>query len=346
MAKNKPAGWSGPALPVKFGMLACAVLFSAASMCAQPNSEPNPYRTVEHWFTLPEGRTMGSTSAVWVANNGHIWVAERCGANSCATSDLAPVLEFDASGKLLSSFGANLFFFPHGIWIEKDGTIWITDEGAGNGKGNQVFKFSPKGKVLMTIGKAGVAGDGPDELNQPNAVAIAPNGDIFIAEGHRPTTGVARVRKYTKDGKLIKEWGGHGTGPGQFEMPHALAFDSKGRLFVGDRGNNRIQIFDQDGKFLEEWKQFSRPSGIFIDKNDVIYVTDSESTDKAGYGNNPGWQRGIRVGSAKDGKVWAFIPDPHPGDATSMSEGVTADAAGNIYGAEVGPKDVKKYVKK
>jgi hypothetical protein len=122
--------------------------------------------------------------------------------------------------------------------------------------------------------------------------------------------------------------------------------DSKGRLFVGDRTNNRIQIFDQDGKFLDMWYQFSRPSGLFIDKHDVLYVTDSESTDKEGYGYHPGWQRGIRIGSAKDGKVTAFIPDPNPAGASSMSEGVAADDAGNVYGAEVGPKDLKKYVKK
>jgi DNA-binding beta-propeller fold protein YncE len=155
------------------------------------------------------------------------------------------------------------------------------------------------------------------------------------------------VLKFTKNGKFIKQWGGHGSGPGQFEVPHALAFDSKGRLFVADRANNRIQIFDQDGNFLAEWKQFSRPSGIYIDSNDVMYVTDSESTDKDGYGHNPGWKRGIRVGSAKDGSVMAFIPDPSPGTAvTSAAEGVAADADGNVYGAEVGPKDVKKYVRK
>jgi len=313
---------------------------------AQPNSQPNPYRTVENWFQLPGGRTMGSTSAVFVAPSGHIWIAERCGANSCAGSNLPPVLEFEPSGKLLRSWGEGMFVFPHGILIEKDGTIWLTDGQGANGKGQQVFKLSPEGKVLMTLGKAGVAGDGPDTFNQPNAVAIAPNGDIFVSDGHNVGRGNARVVKFSKDGTFIKQWGGHGSGPGQFEMPHTLAFDSKGRLFVGDRGNNRIQIFDQDGKFLAEWKQFSRPSGIYIDKNDVIYVADSESTDKEGYGNNPGWKRGIRVGSAKDGSVAAFIPDPSPGTAvTSAAEGIAADADGNIYGAEVGPKDVKKYVK-
>ncbi len=290
---------------------------------------------------------MGSTSAVAVAANGHVWVAERCGANSCAGSSFAPVLEFDPSGKLLRSFGAGLFLFPHSITFDKEGNLWITDGHGDGSKGQQVFKFSPEGKILMTLGKAGVAGDGPDTFNQPNAVAIAPNGDIFVSDGHNPGRGNARVVKFSKDGKFIKQWGGHGSAPGEFEVPHALAFDSKGRLFVADRANNRIQIFDQDGNFLAQWKQFSRPSGIFIDKNDVMYVTDSESTEKEGYGHNPGWKRGIRVGSARDGSVTAFIPDPSPGTAiTSMAEGIAVDADGNIYGAEVGPKDVKKYVRK
>jgi sugar lactone lactonase YvrE len=283
---------------------------------------------------------------VLVAPSGHIWIAERCGANTCTGSDLAPVLEFDEGGKLLRSFGANLFVFPHSILMDKDGNLWITDGQGKDGKGHQVLKLSTDGKILMTLGKAGVAGDGPDTFNQPNSVAIAPDGAIFVSDGHNVGRGNARVVKFSKDGTFLKQWGGHGSAPGQFEMPHTLAFDSRGRLFVGDRGNNRIQIFDQDGKFLEEWTQFSRPSGIFIDKNDVMYVTDSESTDKDGYGHNPGWKRGIRVGSAKDGKVTAFIPDPSPGTAiTSAAEGVAADAQGNIYGAEVGPKDVKKYVK-
>jgi sugar lactone lactonase YvrE len=326
-------------------------LVLAASLFAQsdapPNSQPNPYRTVEHWYQLPAGRTMGSTSAVAVDSKGHIWVAERCGVNNCAGSDLAPILEFDASGKLLRTLGAGIFLFPHSITFDKDGNFWVTDGHGAEGKGQQAIKFSPDGKELMRLGKAGVGGADEDTFNQPNSVAIAPNGDIFVSDGHNAGRGNARVIKFSKDGKFIKMWGGHGSGPGQFEMPHTLAFDSKGRLFVGDRGNNRIQIFDQDGKYLEEWKQFSRPSGIYIDKNDVIYVTDSESTDKEGYGHNPGWKRGIRIGSAKDGKIWAFIPDPSDGTAiTSAAEGVTADAQGNVYGAEVGPKDVKKYVKK
>ncbi|HUB81348.1 MAG TPA: peptidyl-alpha-hydroxyglycine alpha-amidating lyase family protein [Bryobacteraceae bacterium] len=331
--------------------LSVAALCTAAALAQPapaPNSQPNPYRTVEHWYQLPEGRTMGSSSSVAVTPDGHIWVVDRCGANNCSASGLAPVFEFAPTGKLLRNFGAGMFAFPHSITFDKDGNFWIADQARpGSNRGNVVVKFSPDGKVLMTLGKPGVAGDGPDTFNQPNSVAIAPNGDIFVSDGHNVGRGNARVIKFTPEGKFIKQWGGHGSGPGQFEMPHALAFDSKGRLFVADRGNNRIQIFDQEGNFLAEWKQFSRPSGIYIDRNDVIYVADSESTDKEGYGNNPGWKRGIRVGSAKDGSVTAFIPDPSPGTAiTSAAEGVTADADGNIYGAEVGPKDVKKYVKR
>jgi sugar lactone lactonase YvrE len=335
-------------------MMAVAALATASALAeAPPNAQPNPFRTVENWFKLPAGRMWGSTSAVDIDRDGtSIWVAERCGANSCAGKMDPPILKFDQSGTLVKSFGSGMFVFPHGIAVDKDGNIWVTDGQGRDGKGHQVFKFSPDGEVLMTLGKAGVAGDGPDTFNQPDDVAIAPNGDIFVSDGHTPAMGNARVMKFTKDGKFIKQWGKHGSGPGEFEVPHALAFDSRGRLFVGDRANNRIQIFDQDGNFIDQWKQFSRPSGVYIDNHDVIYVTDSESTDKPGYGYNPGWRRGIRVGSAKDGSVAAFIPDPLSATAdgklpaTSAAEGVAADAAGNVYGAEVGPKTLKKYVRK
>ena len=335
-------------------MMVVAALATASALAeAPPNSQPNPFRTVENWFKLPAGRMWGSTSAVDIDRGGtSIWVAERCGANSCAGKMDPPILKFDQSGTLVKSFGGGMFVFPHGIAVDKDGNVWVTDGQGREGKGHQVFKFSPDGEVLMMLGKAGVAGDGPDTFNQPDDVAIAPNGDIFVSDGHTPAMGNARVMKFTKDGKFIKQWGRHGSGPGEFEVPHALAFDSRGRLFVGDRANNRIQIFDQEGNFIDQWKQFSRPSGVYIDNHDVIYVTDSESTDKPGYGYNPGWRRGIRVGSAKDGSVAAFIPDPLSPTAdgklpgTSAAEGVAADAAGNVYGAEVGPKTLKKYVRK
>jgi DNA-binding beta-propeller fold protein YncE len=330
------------------------------------NSLPNPYETVKDWAKLPEGRTWGSTSAVEIDKDGKsIWVAERCGANSCQDSMLDPILHFDSTGKLIKSFGGGMLIAPHGIFIDRDDNVWVTDcsctggAGAARGnatgaaaapptpatKGHQVFKFSRDGKLLMTLGKPGGARE-PDFFFQPNDILVAPDGDIFISEGHTSSPGsTARVLKFSKDGKFIKTWGKLGTAPGDFDQPHALAMDSKGRLFVGDRNNNRIEIFDQDGKFLAEWKQFSRPSGLYIDKNDVLYAADSESESVSR--NHDGWKRGIRVGSAKDGSVKYFIPDPaEKATTTSAAEGVAADAQGNIYGAEVGPRALKRYVKK
>jgi sugar lactone lactonase YvrE len=334
------------AWPAVAGAVLAAAAISGGAVDAPPaNTPPNPYRTVAGWAKMPDGRSWGATSAVEVARDGRsIWVAERCGANTCAGSSLPAVLRFDPAGQLTTSFGAGMFVFPHGIHVDLRGNVWVTDARGRDGKGHQVFKFSPDGKLLLVLGKAGVTGDGPDEFNQPSDVAVATNGDVFVADGHDESSN-ARIVKFSKDGKFIKAWGKRGTAPGEFDTPHGLAFDSRGRLFVADRGNNRIQIFDRDGRYLEEWKQFSRPSGIYIDKNDVLYVADSESNSKT----NPGWKRGIRIGGAKEGKVTAFIPDPEPDPEkviTSAAEGVAADAEGNVYGAEVGARALKKYVKK
>jgi streptogramin lyase len=372
------------------GVIAGATFGSTAfAQTATPtNDAPNPYRTVEGWAKLPEGRKMGSTSAVDVDRDGKsVWLAERCGANSCldrATGqikDVDPILKFDENGNVVKSFGKGMFIAPHGIYVDKQDNIWITDyqdnaplpagRGGGRGgragaggaagaaagraertgpigpapgatKGNQVFKFSKEGKLLMTIGKPGGAAE-PECCYAPNDVIVSPKGDVFISEGHGAGNNI--VFKFSKDGKLIKSWGKLGTGPGEFDQPHSLAFDSKGRLYIADRNNNRIQVFDQDGKFISEMKQFSRPSGIFIDKHDNIYSADSESESVSR--NHDGWKRGIRVGNLKDGKVVAFIPDPvEKATGTSAAEGVAADAKGNIYGAEVGPQAAKKYVKK
>jgi len=331
----------------RIGCTLVVLVLGALAVSAQ-NSAPNPYRTVEGWAKLPDGRAWGATSAVYPANDGkNIWVAERCGTNLCVDSDVDPVLLFDPMGNVIKSFGAGMIVWPHGIYVDADDNVWIADAvgyaPVPDGVGHVILKFSPDGELLMTLGKEGVAGDGTDVFNKPSDMLVAPNGDIFVADGH-DAGGNNRIIKFASDGTFIKQWGETGYEDGQFRDPHALAMDSRGRLFVGDRGNSRIQIFDQGGKHLGTWTQFGRPSGIFI-KDDILYCADSESNAR----RNGGWKRGIRIGSVRDGIVTAFIPDPEPdqdNSGTSAAEGVAVDGAGNIYGAEVGPRALKKYVKK
>jgi len=317
---------------VAFGFLVAAVAVSGRIEAAPTSDPPSPYRAVENWATLPEGIKWGQVINVDPDAHGNIWVFHRSEPG---------ILEFDASGKFLKSFGAGMFVQAHGLSIDGEGNVWVTDSQGKDGKGQQVFKFSPDGKVLMTLGKAGVAGSGPDTFNGPSGVVVAPNGDIFVADGHGGDTN-ARIVKFSKDGKFIKEWGKKGSGPGEFDTPHSIAMDSKGRIFVADRVNNRIQIFDQDGKFIDQWKQFGRPSGIYISKDDTLYSVDSQSDEKT----NPGVKRGIRIGSAKTGKVKSFIPDTNTDPAIALAEGVSADAKGNIYAAGVSSTALHKFVRK
>jgi len=370
----------------------------AAWMAATPvNDLPNPYTTIEGHAKLPEGRTWGSTSAVDIDKDGKsIWVAERCQVNTCwdrAKGEMSPldtVFKFDSNGKLVTSFGKGMFVFPHGIHVDRDGNVWVTD---GNSNlparapgspadaplpampakvvGHQVVKFSPEGKVLLTLGKAGGNPPGADAADPasffaPNDVITYPNGDILVAEGHGGPN--SRLIKFDKTGKFLLQYGKKGTAlEGEFDQPHGLAFDSKGRLFVADRANNRIQILDAATfKTLDTWYQFSRLSGIYIDKNDIIYGADSESGSVSPPHHM--WKRGIRIGSARDGKVTAFIPDPShqgltyemvdgkvvakmadggkPPGGTLAAEGIAADSNGIVYGAEVGPRKLQRYVKK
>ena len=237
------------------GAIGVVLATAAATVGAQNEKLPTPYHEVANWAKLPAGSKWAGGQGADPASNGDIWTFNRAD---------PPILRFDQSGNVVKSFGDGMFVQAHGITVDRNGDVWVTDAMMKDGKGNQVFKFSPDGKLLMTLGKAGVAGGGNDVFSGPADVAIAQNGDIFVADGHMEGP-VNRIVKFSKDGKFIKAWGTRGSAPGEFNLPHSITIDSRGRIFVADRTNNRIQIFDQDGRFLDQWKQFGRPSGVFID---------------------------------------------------------------------------------
>jgi DNA-binding beta-propeller fold protein YncE len=331
---------------LRVAVLLLVMLGQIAGSTAPRNDLPQPYRTTRDWGQLPAGVKWAAVTAVEPAPDGSIYVIHRCFANSCKDRPEAPILKYDASGRLLKSWGEGMFVFPHGATVDREGNLWVTDAQGGNGKGHQVFKFSADGRVLMTLGKAGVSGSGPDLFDQPCDVVVASNGDIFVADSHRNGRN-NRIVKFTKDGKFLKEWGRKGSGPGEFSEPHTIALDSRGRLFVGDRENNRIQIFDQDGTLLAEWRQFGRPSGIAITPDDTIYVTDSESGPDSGAHELQGIKKGIRIGSARSGEVTAFIEDMEStAPDHSGAEGVGVDANGNVYGAVVRRQMLERHVKR
>lgn len=321
------------------------------------NDLPNPYATQAGYFKMPAGRDWGSSSTVDIDIDGEsVWIAERCGGNinACVNSpDTNLIMLFDKEGTLVRSFGAGYITWPHGIHVDHDGNVWVADARGtdaindydGEEYGHQVHKFSPTGVHLMALGRKG-GGRDEDYFYTPNDVHVAPDGSIFVGEGHSSAEGTPnRVHKFDAAGNHLLSFGEWGTEPGQFRQPHGMAMDSQGRLFIADRGNDRIQIFDQEGKLLDVWHQFSRNSGIYIDKHDVLYAADSESGSI-----NPAhidWLRGIRIGSAVTGEVEFLIPDPDPDcSGTCTAEGVVADAHGNIFGAEVGPVGgVKRYVR-
>jgi len=328
--------------------LVTAVALSAgvsySQPAADPNAAPNPYKENAGWAKHGAGRNFGSTIGINVDPDGKsIWVFDRCGGNTCENSNIDPITKYDASGTVVKTFGAKLFNRPHGFYVDSDGFIWATDgfgtppKGNTPGKGNTVMKLDQNGKVLMTLGTPGVAGTDETHFNQPSDVVTAPNGDIYVADGHGGNSN-GRIVKFDKNGKYLTSWGKPGKGQGEFDEPHSIQLDSQGRVFVADRANNRIQIFDGNGKFIAEWKQLGRPSGIFIDKNDILYVADSQSDEKT----NPGFMQGIRIASAKDGKLISFIPETK---TLGSLEGTGADAAGNVYAGYTGAMNFKRFDK-
>ena len=304
------------------------------------NTMHNPYQQLDNWATLPEGVTWGAVIGIIPDGEGGAWIQHR---------SEPPIMRFDATGTVVERFGDGMFVMAHGFCRDNDGNFWAGDSGPSRddprtaGRGYQFFKFSPDGELLLTLGQAGVSRAGRDSFIAPTACVVAPNGDIIIADGHvpRPSTSQQdgdRIVRYTTDGEFVDAWGQHGSGPGEFDGPHALAFDSQGRLFVADRSNNRVQVFDENMNFLDDWRHFGRPSGLAILADDSLFVADSESsTTVAGALRNPGWKNGVRFGSAKDGSLLGFIDGTDP-------EGLAVDELGNVWAGPASTPMLQKWV--
>jgi DNA-binding beta-propeller fold protein YncE len=318
---------------------------------------PNPNR-IGSWASLPEGRQWGSTAGMDTdPTDGHVWGYERCGSGSaggpgvnCETNPVDPIFKFDRNtGEVLANFGAGVFVTPHGIYVHDDGTVWVTDF-AGNAagtKGHQVHKFSPEGELLLSLGMAGQPGNEPGYLNQPNDVIVGPDGSIYVGDGHsgqgmitaqaieegRAEGLTGRIVKFSPEGEYIMEWGEIGTEHGQFRTPHALEFDSQGRLWVADRGNHRLEIFDQNGNYLDSRYMYGRISDLFITDDNMVYAIDSESNEF----RHTNWRDGVRIGPVDRDWLVGYIP---PWESASRpqngvaGEGVAVDADGNVYVAE------------
>jgi sugar lactone lactonase YvrE len=375
MAKSKSRLWVA-ALGVAVAALLASQIISTRAQAQGTSSAragnpvtgeglPNPAPVVtKNWGQLPAGRKWGTTAGIDIDPiDGNVWAYERCGAGTagggpvdCDNTPVDPIFKFDRkTGAVLANFGKGVMVTPHGIAVDKQGNVWVADF-AGNKdgtKGHQVHKFSPKGEKLLSLGMAGKPGNADGQFNQPNAVVVGPDGSIYVADGHDAqgmTTpnavaeglkrgATSRISKFSPDGKFVKSWGGIGVKHGEFRTPHALKFDSKGRLWVADRGNHRIEIFDKDGKYLESRYSFSRPSGIFI-KGETVYVIDSES----GPFNHPNWRDGVRIGPVDEDRLTGFIPPFDRDDRVyqgTMGEGVAVDADGNVYAAE-GPNSIQQ----
>ena len=316
-----------------------------------------PIASYRDWAQLNiEARPWGGSNGVAIDRDGKsVWATDRCSpgtAPGCLGTKANPVHKFDESGKEIRSFGGGMFVWPHGIHVDRDGNVWVADAraaspeeltrfpGEGN-KGSAVVKFSAEGKVLMTLGKPGVRGNPPEALTDPtDVVTDASNGDVYVAESHTDvaaTNLVGRISVFDKNGKFLRTIGKAGTGPGEFRTPHALEFDSKGRLIVADRHNHRIQILTKDGKSLARVRRV-RPRQRAGHRQGRHDLHGRLRVDRK---SSPGLAQGIRIGSLKDGKVTIFIP-PHKTDSPdgAMGEGIAIDAAGNLFTAEANLRGV------
>ena len=275
-------------------------------------------------LTLPAGFNFGLSASVTFDSKGHLWVLNR---------GPQPVAEFDENGKFIRAFGEGLFGVrPHALRLDPEGNIWVAD-----GSTHIVVKLDQQGKVLLTLGTKGQAGKwdeaaGTRLLNQPNEVAFGRNGDVFLVQGHTPgANGDPRVFKFDKTGKLIKQWGGKGAEPGKFNVAHSVNIDAKGLLWVTDRENQRIQIFDQDGNYVRELKYMGLPCSVDIG-TEFIYMVNGFT--------------GQILKLDLDGKVLSAVGKPGPGlGEFGEAHHIAVSPKGEIFVADV-TKGVQKFIKR
>jgi DNA-binding beta-propeller fold protein YncE len=282
------------------------------------------YVAVADPLSLPAGTTMGAAASVAFDSTGHLWVLTR---------GQHPLIEFDAKGTFVRAFGEGLFTRTHGLKFDRDGNIWVTDVGA-----HVVVKMSPQGQLLLTLGTKGEAGEwneaaGSRRLNQPNDIAFGRTGEIFVVQGHTPGAGGdPRVLKFDKNGTFIKSWGGKGKEAGKFEVAHGIAIDPKGQLWIADRENQRIQIFDGDGTFVREVKYAGVPCALDIG-DQYIYMVNGFA--------------GQVLRLDLNGRVLAATGKPGKGVGEfGEAHFIAVSPRGEIYVADSVNGSVQKFVKK
>jgi DNA-binding beta-propeller fold protein YncE len=273
------------------------------------------YRPVPGWPRLPDDLVLGQVSAVATDAADQVYVFHR---------GRHPILVFDRDGKLLRSWGDDLVKTAHGLRVDRDGNVWVTDMGH-----HLVMKFDAEGKLLLSLGKKDQPGDGPDQFDRPTDVAVAPSGEFYVADGY----GNARVVKFAKDGKLLTQWGKKGGGEGEFRLPHAIRRDGRGRVYVGDRENNRVQVFDPDGKFLAQFTDSGAPYGLFLTGEGRLFVADGRAH----------WVKVLDLQGRVLGR-WGE-KGTAPGQFL-VPHGLCVDSHGAVYVAEVDGRRVQKFVAK
>jgi len=296
-------------------LVSVAVFAGAAALTSSADKPTTEYRLVPNWPTLPADLKLGGVAAVATDSTDRVYLFHR---------GKSPILVFDRDGKYLRSWGEGLVKTSHGLRIDRENNIWTTDIAH-----HLVMKFNAEGKLLLTLGKKDDPGATPDKFNKPTDVAVAANGDFYVADGY----GNSRVVKFSKDGKYLKEWGTKGKGEGEFNLPHAVCVDDKGQVYVGDRENNRVQLFDADGKFLSQWKDSGAPYGLYLTDQGQLLVADGRAS-------------GVRLLDDEGKPVSRWGEKGTGAGQFQMPHWLCVDSQGALYVAEVTGQRVQKFVAK